>query len=440
MPPPHGPSGIYGPPRPIGHGPPRRGYGPPFKPSGSYYESHGSSSSFSSKPLGPIYEPIEPEGPYPFELPSKIQHHKEKIPVEVVVNAQGGSAQSTTANGGVQQHVHHHFHHGDAAGVKVPTVVVNNPVPIATQGHLHTSSSAGIVGGTIIDSGFAPINGFGGGFKDTSFSTHKDITTAHFANANNGLGTYASGAKPIIENYSPQTFGSAGTLGSNSFGSSGAFGSNSFGSSGSFGSNSFGTSGTFGSNSFGSSGALGSNSFGTLGTNSFGASVGSYGSSSSPFYKKELNLNKPLNGNSLQSAYGQSSYADNYRGFESIRNENYDCVCVPYDQCPAQDIIGRKDDLYLPLDPRNLKSDIEAITDEVTITDGNGTMSVVRVPKQINLDNEKKPAENAETKPAEEVKKVTKREAPLDKNDAKGKSKIEPVSNISLLFDVYLCK
>lgn len=64
---------------------------------------------------------------------------------------------------------------------------------------------------------------------------------------------------------------------------------------------------------------------------------------------------------------------------------NYeDCVCVPYEQCSANNHAGRKDDLYLAIDPRNLDKDIEAESVEVVITDGNGTMSVVRIPKGAN--------------------------------------------------------
>lgn len=136
--------------------------------------------------------------------------------------------------------------------------------------------------------------------------------------------------------------------------------------------------------------------------NSIGASVGAYGSSE--LYKKELNLN-PINNN-----YIQSNYAEKYQGVESARAENYDCICVPYDQCPSHDVIGRKDDLYLPLDPRSLKSDIEAASpiEERVITDGNGTMTVVTVVKSEGLNVTE--AEQTTTE-----KKVSKREAPEQK-------------------------
>lgn len=145
--------------------------------------------------------------------------------------------------------------------------------------------------------------------------------------------------------------------------------------------------------------------------NSFGASVGSYGNSD--FYKKELNVN------GIQS---NSILSEQYLGSESGRAENFDCVCVPYDQCPSRDIIGRKDDLYLPLDPRNLKSDIEAETEERVVTDANGTMTVVRIEKDAQL--------NA-TEPEQEETKRTKREAPVQEED-NSKNKAEAVSIIAI--------
>lgn len=134
-----------------------------------------------------------------------------------------------------------------------------------------------------------------------------------------------------------------------------------------------------------------------FGANSLGASVGTYGTSG--LYKKELNLG---GGN---SNYLQGSYAGNY-GSDVARNENYDCVCVPYDQCPTADLPGKRDDLYLAIDPRNLKSNIEALTEERVITDGNGSMTVVRVPKEAKEDT----TEDAKTEDVAE-RKVVKREA-----------------------------
>lgn len=346
------PSQNFGPPRPQGGIPPRRGYGAPFNPNnnnGGYFESHGAHFT-ASKPPGPV---LDIEEPYSFVPPAEINNK------EIIVGH--------TGIGGAQQHVHHHYHHG-GPGDKVQTI----------GSQLHAESAAGVVGG--VQSGFNPSNTYGG-----SYTSHKDVTSATFG-SNSGLGSFASGVKPVFENFGAQSFGD-------------------------------------GSN-------YASNFNGQYGSNSFGASVGSYGSSS-PFYKKELNLNRPLNGNSLQGAYGQTGYADKYKGFESIRSDNYDCVCVPYDQCPQQDIIGRKEDFYLPLDPRNLKSDIEAISEQVVVTDGNGNMTVVRVPKELSKDNKQS------EEPAEETKKVVKREASED-NDEQSKSEKSKVEPVSCFFHIYL--
>lgn len=273
----------------------------------------------------------------PYQFDQGGQHQKDKK-VEVVVNAHGGSVTGTgssTAAGGVLEHVHHHYHH-NLDGTKSPTVVVN-PVPVAAV--------AGAVSGSHSSSQnnfFKPSQGYGGltiggGGLGSSYGGQ---TIANY-------GSSSFGVKPVQENYGPQSF------------------------------------------------------------NSFGTSVGSYGTTG--LYKKELNLN------SVSSNYLQSSYAEKYQGLESARAENYDCICVPYDQCPSHDIIGRKDDLYLPLDPRNLKSDIEAEEEERVITDGNGTMTVVRVPKDASLNT---------TKLDEEKKKISKREVPTTTE----KAKVEAVS------------
>ncbi|XP_068082200.1 uncharacterized protein [Anabrus simplex] len=101
--------------------------------------------------------------------------------------------------------------------------------------------------------------------------------------------------------------------------------------------------------------------YGGFGPASFG--------SQSPFYKKELSIKGPLSGNSLASS--SNSYAERYPNYETPRAD--DCYCVPYDQCLPHEV-GRKEDGFL-IDPRNLGSNIEAISqDDVVITDENGTV------------------------------------------------------------------
>ncbi|XP_031348097.1 uncharacterized protein LOC116174331 isoform X2 [Photinus pyralis] len=345
----------YGPPRPVSipgkfgppaspNTPPRRGYGPPSKPLyssqsgkpfingppiGSYYEE---SEGFLSKPPGPFFsQPIEPDNAFDYDQISSAHHsssHHDKKPVEVVIKTPAGPS------GSLQQHVHHHFHHASGnPNIKVPVqslvagadvLAAQDPLFKPTPGSFHHSNS--VYNNYRQESNkFNPSLSLGG-----ISGVYGGQTIASYG----GLGSYST--KPVMENYSPQSFDS----------------------------------------------------------NSFGASVGLYGNSG--LYKKELNINSPLQSNYL--------YAGNYKGAESARGENYDCVCVPYNQCPSHDIIGRKDDLYLAIDPRNLKSDIDALTEERVITDGNGTMTVVRVPKASAAEVTEKSVTKREVKDANSTK------------------------------------
>jgi hypothetical protein len=386
FPPGHGgPPTKFGPPPKFGspHKPPRRGYGPPLPskpfygpPSKPFLNEHEiyEGAEFISKPHGPYIQPIEPDTPYQFEH-GVSQLHKDKK-VEVVVTAHGGTAQAGGNTNEPQQHVHHHFHHNaDAIGNKSPTVVVN-PIPVASAAAVSSSS-------------------FGSGLLESHGSSYFKPAAVSSSSGFNPVSSFTPGVS--------HNFGSGGlTIGGSGFG--GSYGGQTIASYG------------------GSSHNLGyfdkskpvSEAFGS---GNFGASVGSYGSSG--LYKKELNLGS----NSVNSNYLQTGYADKYQGLESSRNENYDCVCVPYDQCPSHDIIGRKDDLYLPLDPRNLKSDIEALgEDERVITDGNGTMTIVRVPKAASLNETALTEEKVND---QKDRTVTKREAPSEEK-TQDKAKIEP--------------
>ncbi|XP_031348096.1 uncharacterized protein LOC116174331 isoform X1 [Photinus pyralis] len=365
----------YGPPRPVSipgkfgppaspNTPPRRGYGPPSKPLyssqsgkpfingppiGSYYEE---SEGFLSKPPGPFFsQPIEPDNAFDYDQISSAHHsssHHDKKPVEVVIKTPAGPS------GSLQQHVHHHFHHASGnPNIKVPVqslvagadvLAAQDPLFKPTPGSFHHSNS--VYNNYRQESNkFNPSLSLGG-----ISGVYGGQTIASYG----GLGSYST--KPVMENYSPQSFDS----------------------------------------------------------NSFGASVGLYGNSG--LYKKELNINSPLQSNYL--------YAGNYKGAESARGENYDCVCVPYNQCPSHDIIGRKDDLYLAIDPRNLKSDIDALTEERVITDGNGTMTVVRVPKASAAEVTEKSVTKREVKDANS----TKVEARQGIND---NSKVKPTFGVS---------
>ncbi|XP_018574272.1 uncharacterized protein LOC108913237 [Anoplophora glabripennis] len=382
---PGGPPGKFGPPLnkfgPQGK-PPRRHYGPPGPPSkpfygkptlnGEYFEG----PEYLSKPPGfapgDFIPPLAPEGPYKFEQGAfQTGHHKDKR-VEITVNAQGGAATASGAStagpgAGLLEHVHHHYHH-NLNGEK-------NPIPIAAAAVSSASES--------LSNSFGSNSGSFGG-KSFSKPDFIPISSGNFG------GNFDSP-------------GSGFTIG----GTSGAFGPTVGGLTGSsYGGQSianYGGSSSFGVNSFDSIKPVSEN---------FGTSIGSYGSSG--LYKKELNVN------SINNNYLQSNYADKYQGVESARTENFDCICVPYNQCPSHDIIGRKDDLYLPLDPRSLKSDIEAaVEEERVITDGNGTMTIVRIPKGANFN-----ATDSQTTDTE-GKKISKREAPNDKTTENTSAKPE---------------
>lgn len=196
----------------------------------------------------------------------------------------------------------------------------------------------------------------------------------------------------------------------------------------------------------------GASGFGATGfgnVNSIGGG-GSFHSSNPDYYKKALkggsginSLNSYGNGGSGSPYGGIYSAGANYQ--DSARQDNFDCVCVPYDQCPARDILGRKGDLILPLDPRNLGSDIEAYSEESNST---SNATVTRVPKEANepsvVDDESIDHDiSAEIETTrQDVKKVSKREVAAQKSDELQKADGEAVSksmiNFLGLFNVYL--
>jgi hypothetical protein len=412
-PPPPG-SGPYGPPKPMplpnnNFGPPRKvGYAPSNKPPGPIYSggpsypptafggppkftgssfSGSSSSQFSSGssqssfPLGSSQSSFPPTGP--FQKPSLGPVYEANAnPYEFekgVINTElnGGSLLTKEP---AQQHIHHHYHHVDEGTQGPKTVVVNNPVPVSIPVPIPSANS---VSNSYSSNEFQSSNGF-------SSSNYKGVNSGGFGPVNglnsNSAGSYATNSKPVYES---SNFG-----GSSGFGSSGLSGSQY----------------TSGLNNFGA-GQL------PLETNNFGSNSLGYNGNSDSFhasnpnyYKKELNLNGGSN-NGLSSY--QNNKGEQYQSFESARQENYDCVCVPFDQCPDQDRIAKKNDLFLPLDPRNLPTEIEA-NDETS--HANGTVPVIRVTKNANATEEEHAANEDHT-----VKKVAKR----DVNSKQASTEIE---------------
>lgn len=88
----------------------------------------------------------------------------------------------------------------------------------------------------------------------------------------------------------------------------------------------------------------------------------SYYDQNSDNYKKELQIdNNNLGYKQLISSIYNSKSSD----YDPARNQYIDCQCVLYNQCPVADRVGRKEDLILAIDPRNLAKDIIAIPDEL---------------------------------------------------------------------------
>lgn len=480
---PNGPA--YGAPRPVPppNGPPRKvGYayspqqtfqttqsfpGPVYhsKPPGPIYVESKPPGPFyeGPNPPGPIYQEGKPQifegpkppspvfaggsgAPYKFENVAENYHSHGKYEVAtdfqgpakptIVVNAQGGTASTSGQAAANSVNIHHHYHHIDEGASKTP-IVVNNQIPVPVS---QLVSGNGISSSSEFSSnagGFSPLSS---GYEYNKLTQGGSFSGSQFSGVNSGLGpvnglsgngVYGSGVKPVYEQ-------------SNSIGQSG-FDSNSFGS------NSFGGSSQFG-NSAGGSYSGNYNSYGGLNTQHgqsvsgvFNGNTDSFHSTNPGYYKKALNTNGGGGSNSLsysQSGYKQqyngqfgASGSGDYQGFESNRQDNFDCVCVPYDQCPSTDVIGRKDDLILPLDPRHLRTDIEAVDEEtVTVTDGNGTMTVVRVPKDT-VDNKNATSANNTTngEAKGEAKKITKRDVSEKKQDAQDKADGEAVSLFTLL-------
>ncbi|XP_045495607.1 uncharacterized protein LOC123694260 isoform X1 [Colias croceus] len=353
-----GPPRAYGPAKPMPYRPypqkvppKRQGY-PGNRP--GFSEKYGTASnSFQFSQNGGSYGQdfnyvTKPpsygnEGPYSFENPKPIYN---KIPSTQQSN--------TKTEAVVQQHVHHHYVHDDSS--KDPKVIIKPvAIPVGSVGHLasqiHNQESS-----DIITSSGADFSGFNnGGFKPM---------TGGFVQS-----------KPVYE--SETIYGSQ-------------FGQNNF---------------NKGSSNIVSQGLPNQYTESAFDDQKYGNSLGSYASQNNQFYKKELNVGSSNNVyNQGPATFGQNNqYQENYHAGKA---QGFECVCVNYDQCPSQEIIGRRDDLYLPIDPRNKGSEILAEESDNT----NSTSEVSSTTTSQNVT---------------EVKSVTKREAKSDKNETPAKE-IEP--------------
>lgn len=352
---------MYGPPKPM-----------PFPPSQpprkiGYASSELNTFESNSNKFSDFYE-TEPH------LSGGVKFGYTEKPTIVINQAQQGKRE---ANGASQNHhVHHHYVHvdGTTGGSNVgglidgtKTVLVNTPISeySAVNGlsssYQTTNSGYGSQGLSSNLNGFTPMNpGFE--YKGVNSGATQPI--------------YQSASKPVFEN-------------SNQYASGANF------------------------NKYTQVTGPAVYTEGTNGIYSNGNNPQqSYHSTAPDFYKKELNLNGNRgNGlssagyatqqqtylntqkqqqqqqqiNNLYSNKNQYSIDGQHQAFESNRQDQFDCVCVPFDQCPAHDVVGRRDDLILPLDPRNLPTEIEAAeSDNNATTISSSTNSTTTEVKKIS--------------------------------------------------------
>lgn len=309
------PNGIYGPPQPVPLNynynkqsslppPPRKiGFSAPTN-----FNNYNPSQS-----VKPIHEKFSTEFFEQDSAPSTVKFGYTEKPT-IVVNQGKREVPAVSQN----THVHHHYVHaaGPPSNDGLKTVFVNTPISEYTASDSLPVSTA-----------FINKN------RDQEKIEYNGFTSSN----NYGL---SSNAKPVVEGYSANENGyqnqynptSQHDLSPNSF---------------------------IQTNPQTFTAAYNNNN----GLYKVGAS---YHATQPDFYKKELNLNgnRDQNGyfNNVQQASSLNKYSNKYN---NIVDE--DCICVPADQCPSEEIV-RRDDLVLPIDPRNLPIDIEAESDNINTT------------------------------------------------------------------------
>ncbi|XP_026671746.1 uncharacterized protein LOC108627588 isoform X2 [Ceratina calcarata] len=273
---------------------------------GSYpaFKKPGPPATFSSKPVyesGLLNENIE------FGVNSQFIDKK-----QIALRPSIGSD-------AVQQHVHHHYHHGEG-GVATP-INANQGYGTGNYGNIGTSYD-------VPNSGV-----LGAGFQD--FDDYKKAFKVKGSNDANGLSgssnnNYAE-RYPVYEKPTRDTYGKADGLKTGKY-FAGA-----------------------GSNNYISNGVQ-SNDFIASGTNNYFGNVND------------------------NDEFGSDFSAG-------------DCVCVPYDQCPSEHA-GRKDDLFLAIDPRNLNKNIEAENADIVTVEQNNNGT--RVAKSSEVDGNEQLEESQE--------------------------------------------
>lgn len=349
-PPPQLSGGVYGQPRPVpvpGSYPQHQQQQPPRKIG---YAPSNLNTFHSSKPIGPIRDKYSTDFYDVDQAPSSVKFGYTEKPT-IVINQGKREVNGIPGVPGVSQnhHVHHHYVHVDGnSPVDASKILVNTPIS--------EYSAVNSLSGSYQTSGFGASGGNSnaGGFNPSA----PDFEYKGVNSGSQGIyGGSSSNIRPVFES------------------SQGQYAS---------GTNYNQQSGVNYNQQIPPQQNVGPAVF-TDGSDGVYNNVGSSFHSSAPdIYKKELNLNGNR-GNGLSAAgyyaqqqqpqqqYNNLKYSKNqynqgeqYQGLESARQDQFDCICTPFDQCPAQDVVGRRDDLVLPLDPRNLPTEIEADGDNST--------------------------------------------------------------------------
>ncbi|KRK02429.1 uncharacterized protein LOC6535051 isoform X2 [Drosophila yakuba] len=380
----------FGPPRKVGYEGPYKPMSGPYRPSGpGGYLEHpppsaidGSSDGitytkpppgaliYDSKPPGPIYTGGPSLGagpvfngasngvpPYNYENPEGGIQGASSAPNGFYSQQSSASSSSATSSStkvvvgapldSLQQHVHHHYHHVEGGeGAKVPSV----PIPIGAGQTINTDFSALAQSSatytpsvqTSSGSSYSQSNAFNAGFNGASQGGLL---------SQNGFGI---SQKPTGDLYKPNS----GDL----------YKPNS------------------GLGNFGSSASGGFS----------GSPSSSYHSQNPDYYKKELQGGASNQYNGISGGYqGQGQYQS---GYDTSRQQIVDCQCVPISQCPAADRIGRKEDLILPIDPRNLGKDIEALSDDALSSNATTPAEGKKAEEKADEDNKKRTRRQADQK------------------------------------------
>ncbi|XP_076160505.1 uncharacterized protein LOC143143294 isoform X1 [Ptiloglossa arizonensis] len=318
----------YGPPKPVP---------PPLSPPGGFISS-GPSSDLIYGIGGPPPPPpsISHFGPYPgLKKPGLVgSTFPSSKPVyefgavnegfdydgndRFIDKKQIGLRPSILGTDPVQQHVHHHYHHGETGQIGA----ANPPIYGQSYGTVGTSYDLPGTGIGIPPGGFQDVDDYKKAFK-VKGTTNKDGNAFDgFTATNNYAERYPVYEKPMRE----IAYGKSDGQKTGKYYASGNY----------------------------------------LSSNTAHATNNDYTFGSSPVGAPSV-----VNNN----YYGQNLY----------ENDENDCVCLPYEQCLGGDHAGRKDDLFLPIDPRNLNKNIEAESmaeAAVMFVAGNGTSSkIVRASK-----------------------------------------------------------